>query len=189
MEPECLRQDWVSKLRNRTRLEMAEIEACRRTMPSESLGSCLGLGTLGQKKLYKKMEDGAFVYRSMYHEHLQHWLKFLPPSQLLVLPSEELFEQATIQPAMVRFASFLGLPAEGRGVHNDLLFKASTASTTSAPHENGREYIADAPPDVAASLTAFLCVKNRMLAELLARHKLTAGAEMAWLPRALAGCT
>mgnify|MGYP004271208015 CR=1 FL=1 len=67
----------------------------------------------------------------------------------------ELFEQATIQPAMVRFASFLGLPAEGRGVHNDLLFKASTASTTSAPHENGREYIADAPPDVAASLTAF----------------------------------
>ena len=28
-----------------------------------------------------------------------------------------------------------------------------------------------------------------MLAELLSRHKLTADGEIAWLPRALAGCT
>ena len=65
MALECLQADFVAKLRNRTRLEMAEIEACRRHMPSETLSSCLGLETLGQRKLYKKMEDSAFVYRSM----------------------------------------------------------------------------------------------------------------------------
>ena len=189
MDLECLQADYVAKMRNRTRLEMAEIDACRRRMPGEALGSCLGLGTLGQRKLYKKMEDAAFVYRSMYHDHLQHWLKFLPPAQLLVLPSEALFAQQTIQPAMARLARFLSLPAEGAAVHNELLFTASTASTSSAPHENGREYISDAPRDVAAALTAFLCAKNRMLAELLSRHKLTADGEIAWLPRALAGCT
>ena len=47
------------------------------------------------------MEDNAFVYRSMYHEHLQHWLKFFPPSQLLVLPSEALFEQQSIGAAFL----------------------------------------------------------------------------------------
>ena len=140
MALECLQADFVAKLRNRTRLEMAEIEACRRHMPSETLSSCLGLETLGQRKLYKKMEDGAFVYRSIYHEHLQHWLKFLPPAQLLVLPSEALFDEQTIQPAMARLARFLGLPANGAAVHSELLFKASTASTSSAPHDNGREY-------------------------------------------------
>ena len=189
MALECLQADFVAKLRNRTRLEMAEIEACRRHMPSETLSSCLGLGTLGQRKLYKKMEDGAFVYRSIYHEHLQHWLKFLPPAQLLVLPSEALFDEQIIQPAMARLARFLGLPADGAAVHSELLFKASTASTSSAPHENGREYIAGAPSDVAAALPAFLCSRNRMLAELLARHKLAADGEVAWLPQALAGCT
>ena len=186
---ECLQADYVAKMRNRTRLEMSEIDACRRRMPSEALGSCLGLGTLGQRKLYKKMEDAAFVYRSIYHDHLQHWLKFLPPAQLLVLPSEALFDQQTIQPAMARLARFLSLPAEGAAVHSELLFRASTASTSSAPHENGREYISDAPRDVAAALTTFLCAKNRMLAELLSRHKLTADGEIAWLPQALAGCT
>ena len=107
----------------------------------------------------------------------------------MVLPSEALFDQQTIQPAMARLARFLSLPAEGAAVHSELLFRASTASTSSAPHENGREYISDAPRDVAAALTTFLCAKNRMLAELLSRHKLTADGEIAWLPQALAGCT
>ena len=191
MDAECLRGDFVGKLRNRTRLEMAELDDCRRTAPGEPLASCLGLGTLGQRKLYKKMEDSAFVYRSMYHEHLQHWLRFFPASQLLVLPSEALFDQATIKQAMGRLARFLGIPSDGAAVRNELLFTASTASTSKAPHENGRAYVAEAPPDVVASLNAFLCAKNRKLAELLVRQRLAASAdEIPWLPRAIeaGGC-
>ena len=135
------------------------------------------------------MEDNAFVYRSMYHEHLQHWLKYFPPTQLLVLPSEALFEPQSISAAFGRLARFLGLPPDGPPVHAELLHTASTASTSSAPHENGRAYVADAPADVAAALTAFLCAKNRMLSELLQRHRLVGAAdEIPWLPRALAGC-
>ena len=106
-----------------------------------------------------------------------------------MLPSEALFDEQTIQPAMARLARFLGLPANGAAVHSELLFKASTASTSSAPHDNGREYIAGPPSDVAEALTAFLCARNRTLAELLARRKLAADGEVAWLPQALAGCT
>ena len=60
-------------------------------MPAEPLTTCLGYRTLSQKKLYKAMEDHAYIYRSIYVEHLQSWLRFYPPSQLLVLPSESLF--------------------------------------------------------------------------------------------------
>ena len=89
LAPECLRLDFFAKLRNRTRTEMAEIDACGRGSPADNtLGACLKLGILGQRKLYKRMEDHAFVYRSIYHEHLQQWLRFYPPAQLLVLPSE-----------------------------------------------------------------------------------------------------
>ena len=36
------------------------------------------------------MEDSTFVWRSMYSEHLQRWLKVYPPESMLVVPSEHL---------------------------------------------------------------------------------------------------
>ena len=113
LDESCLRDDYVAKLRNRTNAEIKELKECHRTMPTESLGKCLGVNILAQRKLYKKMEDAAFVYRSMYHEHLQHWLKFYAPAQLLVLASESFFEPTTIKPTMQRFARFLGLADAG----------------------------------------------------------------------------
>ena len=154
-------------------------------MPGEALGSCLGLGTLGQRKLYKKMEGAAFVYRSMYHDHLQHWLKFLTPAQLLVLPSEALFDQQTIQPAMARLARFLSLPAEAR--------RCTTSCSSRRPRRAppGRRTRTGASTSRTRRATwrrrSLSSARNRMLAELLSRHKLTAGGGIAWLPRALAG--
>lgn len=57
------------------------VRSCSRKAPSEPLSACLRLSILGQRKLYKKMEDAAYVYRSLYGEHLINWLKFFPPSQ------------------------------------------------------------------------------------------------------------
>ena len=188
LDESCLRDDYVAKLRNRTNAEIKELKECHRTMPTESLGKCLGVNILAQRKLYKKMEDAAFVYRSMYHEHLQHWLKFYAPAQLLVLASESFFEPTTIKPTMQRFARFLGLADAGTMVDDKLLTSASPASTANTPHENGRVYIAETPPDVAASLRAFLCPKTKLLAELLSRHRLANATELPWLPPALKEC-
>ena len=75
-----------------------------------------------------------------------------------------------------------------------VLSAPSTASTDGAPHENGRTYVVDAPPeDVVGPLRAWLCPKNRQLAKLLERHKLArpldgGGATLPWLQKALAEC-
>ena len=53
---------------------------------------------------------------------------------------------------MERFAALLGLPRAGPQVKNDLIFKASPASTDGHVHENGRSYIAEAPPDLSERL-------------------------------------
>ena len=192
---DCLRADFLAKLRNRTRAEMSAIDECARRMPTETLGSCLGYRTLSQKKLYKAMEDHAYVYRSVYVEHLQGWLKHYPPSQLLVLPSEVLFGDASRAAAMSAFASFLGLPTRGPQVDQKVLSAPSPAATDGSPHENGRAYVVDeAPDDVAAPLRAWLCPRNRLLHRLLERHALTPtlggveGGPMPWLTAALAEC-
>ena len=171
---ECLRADFVSKLRNSTRHEMNVLDYCaHKSAAGEALGSCLGLRTLSQRKLYKQMEDSAYVYRSIYVEHLQTWLTHYPPSQLMVLPSEALFDDATRPPAMSAFATFLGLPTNGPVVDAKVLSQPSPAADDGSPHENGRKYVVShAPEDVVAPLRQWLCPRNRQLARMLERHRL-----------------
>ena len=195
LRAECLRADFVAKLRNRTRHEMSLLDDCTKKAGSngEGLGGCLGLRTLSQRKLYKAMEDGSYIYRSIYVEHLQNWLKFYPPNQLLVLPSEALFDDGTRPPAMAAFATFLGLPSTGPTVDDKVLSTASPAATDGSPHENGREYVVSkAPEDIAAPLRQWLCPRSRQLAKLLERHKLTpdlpGGNGLPWLRQALVEC-
>jgi hypothetical protein len=201
LKVDCLRADFVAKLRNRTRVEMAAMDECVRHTPNEPLGACLGYRTLSQKKLYKALEDHAFVYRSVYVEHVQVWLKFYPPSQLLVLPSEALFDDSARPRAMGAFATFVGLSSSGAQVDSQVLSAPSTASTDGSPHENGRDYVLkEAPEDIAAPLRAWLCPKNRLLARVLERHSLVPdglglsgggadGARIPWLQSALGECT
>ena len=107
-----------------------------------------GLGGLEQTRLYAVMEDQTYVWRSMYVDHLQKWLKVFPPEAMLVVPSEALKQASSFKTVMERFASLLGLPRAGPEVHNELIFKASPASTDGSVHENGRAYIGEIPPDV-----------------------------------------
>jgi len=169
LDASCLGADFVDKLANRTRRERREIDVCLAALqvdaPPLSLGRCLGLPILSQRKLYKRMEDGAYVYRSMYVEHVAVWLSYFPPEQLLVLPSEPLFERATVEAQMSRLAAFLGL--DYGETNKEVLFSASPASVTGAPHENGREYVATPPPEMLADLRAWLCPHNARLAGLL----------------------
>ncbi|EOD09477.1 hypothetical protein EMIHUDRAFT_197928 [Emiliania huxleyi CCMP1516] len=71
LDASCLGADFVEKLPNRTRRERREIDVCLAALeadaPPLSLGGrrCLGLPILSQRKLYKRMEDGAYVYRSI----------------------------------------------------------------------------------------------------------------------------
>jgi hypothetical protein len=180
---DCLRSDFIAKLRNRTRSEMAMLDKCAKEQlaagqAAEGLGACHGLRTLSQRKLYKLMEDVAYLYRTVYVEHLQTWLKVYPPSQLLVLPSEGLFDDKSRPPAMAAFASFLGLAASGPSVNRKVLSSASPAATDGSPHENGRTYVvSSAPDDVAVPLRAWLCPKNRQLRKLLERHRLVPSAQ------------
>jgi hypothetical protein len=144
---------------------------------------------------YKALEDRAFVYRSLYVEHLQGWLTYFAPTQLLVLPSESLFEDRPRVAAMDALASFLGLPASGDQVDVAVLTKPSTASTDGSPHENGRTYVVEsAPEDVAAPMRAWLCPRQRALHRLLERHQLTRPlgpgwpSGLPWLRQALTEC-
>ena len=106
---------------------------------------------------------------------------------------------------MAAFATFLGLPTSGPAVDTKVLSTGSPAATDGAPHENGREYVVTkAPDDVAAPLRQWLCPRNRQLAKLLERHKLTpalpepppkgekgsskAEHGLPWLRKALAEC-
>jgi len=126
------------------------------------------------------------VWRSMYVDHLQKWLKVYPPEAMLVVPSESLKEAKTFQNVMERFASLLGLPRGGPQVNNELIWKASPASTDGHVHENGRSYIAEAPPDLTARLNKVFCPKNQELAQLLLDKKLMRKVEeFPWLATAL----
>ena len=70
-----------------------------------------------------------------------------------------------------------------------MLFSASPASTNGSPHENGRTYVATAPPDLIARLKDWLCPKNRRLGELLVRQRLVESlVDFPWLQQAEAGC-
>ena len=190
LRTECLRGDFVAKLHNRTRAEMAKLDDCAKQSGAEGLGGCLGIRTLSQRKLYKQMEDSSYIYRSIYFEHLQGWLKFYPPSQLLVLPSEALFDDHMRLAAMKAFATFLGLAPDGPGVNPKVLSAPSPAATDGSPHENGRDYVVvSAPDDIAASLRQWLCPRNQQLAKLLIRHQLTPSAETLGLERSSAGYT
>ena len=70
------------------------------------------------------------------------------PIDTQVVPSESLKEPNSFKAVMERFASLLGLPRAGPEVHNELIFKASPASTDGSVHENGRSYIGEVPPEV-----------------------------------------
>ena len=87
---------------------------------------------------------------------------------------------------MEHFASLLGLPRAGPEVHNELIFKASPASTGGNVHENGRAYVGEIPPDVSERLNKVLCPKNQELAQLLLDKKLMKRVEeFPWLATAL----
>jgi len=126
------------------------------------------------------------VWRSMYVDHLQKWLKVFPPEAMLVVPSESLKEAGSFKTVMERFASLLTLPKAGAEVHNELIFKASPASTDGNVHENGRSYVGEVPSDVGERLNKVLCPKNQELAQLLLDKKLMKRVDdFPWLATAL----
>lgn len=122
----------------------------------------------------------------MYVDHLQRWLKVYPPEAMLVVPSESLKEAQSFKQVMERFAALVGLPRAGPQVNNQLIFKASPASTDGKVHENGRTYIAEAPPELTQRLNKVFCPKNEELAQLLLDKKLIKKVdEFPWLATAL----
>ena len=135
MDTKCLSADFVKKLSDKVDIEVAKLDACARDR-WEDIGSCLGLGALEQSRLYAVMEDQTYVWRSMYVDHLQKWLKVFPAESMLVVPSEKLKEASSFKTVMERFAGLLSLPRAGPEVHNELIFKASPASTGGNVHEN-----------------------------------------------------
>jgi len=147
MDADCLKADFVKKLSDKVDAEVVRLDQCARDH-WEDVASCLGLGALEQPKLYSVMEDQAYVWRSMYVDHLQKWIKVYPPESMLIVPSDSLKEANSFKAVMERFAALLGLPRAGPEVHNELIFKASPASADGNVHENGRSYIGEIPPDV-----------------------------------------
>jgi len=70
-----LRRDFVEKLTNSVTDEIRRLNECSNKPGADDLGACLGIHGLEQAKLYALMEGQLFVYRSMYSEHLNKWLK------------------------------------------------------------------------------------------------------------------
>ena len=67
----------MSKLKEEIDFEVGRLDACARSN-HEDIASCLGLTGLEQQRLYAEMEDRNFIWRSMYVDHLQRWLKVYP---------------------------------------------------------------------------------------------------------------
>ena len=152
----------------------------------DDIVSCLGLSGLEPARLYLEMEDKNFIWRSMYADHLQRWLKVYPPDAMLVVPSEALKEVKSFQSVMERFASLVGLPHTGPTVNSQLMTRASSASTDGKVHENGRAYVAEAPPDLTERLNKIFCPKNQELAQLLLDKKMVKSVDdFPWLATAL----
>ena len=105
-----------------------------------------------QKKLYKLMEDVAYLYRSIYVDIFK-LAQVLPAEPLLVLPSEALFADKSRPSAMAAFAAFLGVPADGPAV-NSKVSSASPAATDGSPHENGAPMLS--PPPLRTSRRRFV---------------------------------
>ena len=185
LDTSCLKADFVKKLTDRVEAEVARLDGCAKS-GYDDVAACLSLGGLEQSKLYSIMEEQTYVWRSMYVDHLQRWLKVYPPEAMLIVPSEALKEANSFKSVMERFASLLDLPRAGPAVKNELIFKASPASTDGHVHENGRTYIAEAPPDLTERLNKVLCPKNQELAQLLLDKKLIRRVEdFGWLATAL----
>jgi len=185
LDKDCLRQDFVKKLSDKVNAEIDRLKDCER-QNWDDIPACLGIMGLEQAKLYAMMEDSTFVWRSMYSDHLQRWLKVYPAESMLVVPSDALKEPATFKTVMDRFARLVDIPQAGPLVNNDLIFKSSTASTDGHVHENGRSYIAESPPDLTEKLHKVFCPKNQELAQLLLDKKLiTKVEEFPWLNTAL----
>lgn len=185
LDHECLRRDFVKKLTEKVLSETERLKDCTR-QNWDDLQACLGVNGLEQTRLYAMMEDNLFLYRSMYVEHLNRWLKLYAPDCMRVFASEHLKNPATMKLAMQAFAKLLGLPADGSQVHHELIFKASPASTDGTVHENGRVYISESPADLSEQLHKVFCPKNQELAQLLLDKRLIKAVdEIPWLAAAL----
>eukprot|EP00908_Phaeocystis_cordata_P004612 Transcript_1501.p1 GENE.Transcript_1501~~Transcript_1501.p1 ORF type:complete len:653 (+),score=175.84 Transcript_1501:949-2907(+) len=181
----CLANDFKKKLTDKVNAEVDKLNQCAAS-GWEDLQACLGINGLDQTKLYAIMEDGLFVYRSMYVEHINKWLRVYNPTDILVIASEHLKEAKDMKAVMQRFANFLDIPADGPKVHHELIFKASPASHDGSVHENGRAYIGEAPADLGDKLNKVFCPKNQELAQLLLDKKLTTSVgAIPWLATAL----
>ena len=186
LDPACLKDDFVAKLSEKIDQETARLDGCAKGPYYDDFGGCLGLSGLEQPRLYAEMEDRNFIWRSMYADHIQRWLKVYPPESMLIVPSESLKEAPTFKQVMERFAVLVGLPRAGPQVNNQLIFKASPASKDGKVHENGRTYVADVTPEIAERLNKILCPKNQELAQLLLDKKLMSKVEeFPWLATAL----
>jgi len=150
--------------------------------------SCLELDgpMTGPKQLHKKMEDGAFVWRSMYQVHLSGWLAYFPASQMLLLDPAELFapERSRRDAAMGRLARHIGL---SRGAKT-----RDGPASESVAHENNRHYILppqEQPAEIGEQLSAWLAPHNCALAALVRRHRLASDdlRELPWLQKEVGG--
>lgn len=190
LDQDCLRRDFVEKLTNSVTDEIRRLNECSNKPGADDLGACLGIHGLEQAKLYALMEGQLFVYRSMYSEHLNKWLKVYPAHQMLIIPSEKMKVPQDMKDSMARFAQFLGLPDSGPRVHHDLIFKSSPAAkgvgSDGHVHENGRTYIAESPAELSETLHKVFCPKNQELAQLLLdKNLITQVDDIPWLATAL----
>ena len=140
----------------------------------------------GPKQLHKKMEDAAFVWRSMYQVHLNGWLAYFPASQMLLLDPAELLapERSRRDLAMGRLARHMGLSRDAEA--------GGAAAGESAAHENGRRYILppqEQPAEVGEELSAWLAPHNCALAAIVGRHRLASDdlRELPWLQKEVVG--
>jgi hypothetical protein len=101
------------KLRERD-AEVARLDGCARSN-HDDIVSCLGLTALEQAHLYAEMEDRNFIWRSMYVDHVQRWLKVYPPEAMLIVPSEALKEAESFKKVRGHIDCLHGLPRQVDG--------------------------------------------------------------------------
>mmetsp|Transcript_59121 Transcript_59121/g.131763 ORF Transcript_59121/g.131763 Transcript_59121/m.131763 type:complete len:276 (-) Transcript_59121:176-1003(-) len=186
LSPPCLQKDYVAKLRNKTSSELALMQGCVRGGGALAVAtdweSCLGLrAATGPKQVRKALEDGSFVWRSMYAVHLRGWLQLYPPSQLSVVDSSQLFSTAgSVRAAsMRRLLGASALRLDEAAMRDDVLHGQG-------PHENQREYIVPRdklPAEITQRITEWLRPYNCQLAILLSQHRMAGDAlqDLPWL--------
>ena len=160
---ERIKSGWNAQLRETMDEELERIEPCYQQAFSDTgmfnstrLYDCFNLTALDSVTRWHQLEDHSHVYRSVYVDQLEKWIRQYGARNIRIWSSEEFRRDP--ESHMQQLLDWFGFE------HS----KSNLSSLQDQHHT--RKYIADIPPDVRERLSKFFAPHNKRLFSLLKRN-------------------